>query len=204
MTQKYDLLYVPIDLPQSINKKEILESFSPKNNFHVWNFQKLTYSTGGKYGPNNLKEEYREIFPSLCQFIDQLPFTNLSNAKINLQTSATKMHVDFVKPQDGQRLLESITGNEPCGYRIVIKGRKDVIKIKNNDQIVTAMMPEDTDCYVINQSSCEHLVLEDPGRITVYVTGFMDKESHSNLISKSLDRFGDYAIWKTVDTKQER
>jgi hypothetical protein len=189
------LLYLPIDLPYTIDKEEIFSGFDPHSEFHVWNFEKLTEQVDGKYGRNYLKEKSKKRYPSLCKFIEQLPFDSLSNVKINIQTRATKAHIDFTEPENGAELFNNSKANEPCGYRIVIKGASDVLKIHRNDSIVTAIMPTNTHAYVINQSSGLHSVAEDPGRITVYTTGFINKEKHDILIEKSLKRFGNYAVY---------
>ena len=57
-------------------------------------------------------------------------------------------------------------------------------------------MPEETHAYAIDQSSGLHSVIDDPGRITVYTTGFINKDKHDKLIKKSLDKYRRYAIYK--------
>ena len=56
-------------------------------------------------------------------------------------------------------------------------------------------MPDDTHTYVINQSSGLHSVVDDPGRITVYTTGFINEDKHDNLLEASLNKYSKYAIW---------
>lgn len=190
-----NLLYLPIDLPIMINKDEIYDSFKPHSDFHVWKFMKLTEQVDGKYGRNHLKESSRINFPSLCNYIDTLPFDAISNVKINVQTQETAPHVDFTQPEQGKELWENSVNNEPCGYRIVIKGAPDVVKIHRGEEIVTTHLPDDTHTYVINQSSGLHSVVDDPGRITVYTTGFINEDKHDNLLEASLNKYSKYAIW---------
>ena len=54
------LLYLPIDLPYTIDKEEIFSGFDPHSEFHVWNFEKLTEQVDGKYGRNYLKEKSKK------------------------------------------------------------------------------------------------------------------------------------------------
>ena len=54
------LLYLPIDLPYTIDKEEIFSGFNPHSEFHVWNFEKLTEQVDGKYGRNYLKEKSKK------------------------------------------------------------------------------------------------------------------------------------------------
>ena len=191
-----ELKFLPIDLPLMIDKEEIYNGFEPDSEFHAWEFEKLTDTTDGKYGRNYIKDESRERFPTLCEYIDLLPYDAISNVKINCQRKPTVPHVDFTQPEKGQELWKNSVANEPCGYRIVIKGATDVLKIHTNDEIQTAYMPEETHAYAIDQSSGLHSVIDDPGRITVYTTGFINKDKHDKLIEKSLDKYRRYAIYK--------
>ena len=190
------LLFIPADLPQTIDKNEVLNNFKPKTDWGPWSFQKLTDKNDGKYGRNPLTDTARELFPTLCNFIDNLPFTDLSNAKINIQNKKTTLHIDFVSPEDGKELSENVTQNEPSGYRIIIRGDRHALKAHDGKELITAYVPPQTDCYILDQSGCSHLVEEDEQRVSVYVTGFIDKKKHEELLLRSLEKYSDYAIWR--------
>jgi len=189
------LLYTPIDFNLKLDSTEILENFNPGVDWNFWKFEKLTEDSNGKYGANEFKESSIERYPNLCKYINNLPFANISNVKINLQTQKAIPHIDFVSPEQGQDLFQNNIDNEPCGYRIIVKGKKDAVKIHTEAGVNTCKMPNDTDLYVIDSSSIKHSVEEDAGRVTVYITGFIDKDKHNQLIENSLTKYKDYAIY---------
>lgn len=190
------LMYLPADLPK-INKDEILENFKPGSNFYVWDFEKLTVDSGGKYGKNDFTDDAKNKYPNLIDYLGSLPFTAISNVKINMQTDQKpEMHIDFRTPEDGNELVENINDQEPCGYRFVVKGGRDKLLIRSGEEEKVAYLPEDTDCYLLNQSEGYHAVQEDYGRIIVYVTAFIDHEKHQDLLKRSLTKYGDYAIYE--------
>jgi hypothetical protein len=191
------LIFLPIHLENKIDKDEILKAFNPTAKFVVWKMEKLTTTENGTYGKNSYTEEAKTKYPNLLKFLEQLPFTHISNVKINLQTEVPPMHVDFTKPENGKELSENILGNEPSGYRIVIKGQKDSLIVHDGKQEVTALMPDDADCYVLDQSKGYHTVKHDPDRVIIYVTGFIDPVKHKKILEDSLERYRDFGIWKS-------
>ena len=189
------LYYTPIDFYNHLDKKEILENFNPAVDWNFWSFEKLTEDSNGKYGANKFKTSALENFPNLCSYILTLPFTDISNVKINFQKQEAVPHIDFVSPEQGQELYQNNLDNEPCGYRIVVKGKSDAVKLHIGDSTKTCRMPNDTSLYVIDSSTIKHSVDEDKDRITVYITGFIDKDKHKQLIENSLLKYKDYAIY---------
>ena len=186
--------YTPIDIGQSLNKSEILDNFTPHKGWNFWSFEKLTESKGGKYGKNNITEKAKNKYPKLCEYISHLPFTHISNVKINIQMEKVTPHIDFVTPKEGLDLYKNNLNNEPCGYRIVVKGKNDVLKLHINEEVKTCYMPADTDCYVINHTSGKHSIDEDTGRVIVYVSGFIDKDKHLDILNKSIKKYSEYII----------
>lgn len=189
-----NLLFLPISLNIMLDEKEIIEKFSPSRNFHVWNFEKLTESNS-KYGENNFTKEAQEKYPQIVELVKLLPFSSISNVKINYQTKETKYHIDFVNPEEGNDLYKNVVTQEPSGYRVILQGSKDVILIKNKNKIQIAKLPDDSNIYVIGQTNCLHKVVEDKNRITIYITGFLDKEKHQKIIQHSLKKYKKYAIF---------
>ena len=55
-------------------------------------------------------------------------------------------------------------------------------------------MPADTDCYVTNHTSGWHSVGEDKDRITIYISGFIDKDKHITLLNKSKQKYSEYIV----------
>ena len=188
------LLFLPIDLDLNIDKTEILNGLNPTGRFHVWDMEKLTTNESGKYGKNKFTESAYIKYPNLIKSIGKLPFTNISNVKINIQTTEPILHVDFVTPDDGQELAANIKGNEPSGYRILIKGGRNSLIVHDGQKECETLLPNDTDCYVLDQSSAMHTVKHDPGRVIVYITGFIDRDIHYKVLERSLKKYEKFAI----------
>lgn len=189
------LYYTPIDFNLQLDKEEILQNFNPSVDWNFWKFEKLTDNSNGKYGVNKFSDIALIRYPNLCKYISNLPFVNISNIKINIQKEAAIPHIDFVSPEQGQDLYQNNVNNEPCGYRILVNGKSDAVKIHKDGKVYTCNMPSDTDLYVIDSSSVEHSVDQDYERVTVYITGFIDKSKHNQLIDNSLKKYKDYAIY---------
>ena len=97
-------------------------------------------------------------------------------------------------PNEGIDLYKDSLNYEPCGYRIVVRGSNDALKLHINDEIKTCLMPDDTPTYVINHTSALHSVDRDEGRINVYVSGFIDREKHMNILDRSMNKYKKYIL----------
>lgn len=195
------LLYLPIDVDLELDRVEILSGVNPTGHFHVWDMEKLTTIENGKYGKNSYTESARIKYPNLLKSISKLPFTNISNVKINIQTKEPTLHVDFVSPSEGQDLAENIKGCEPSGYRILVKGNRDSLIVHNGEKACETFLPAEVDCYVLDQSSALHTVKHDPGRVIVYITGFIDKDKHLEILERSFKKYEKFAVHETSVTK---
>lgn len=131
------------------------------------------------------------------QILNQLPFTKITRLFYKTQKTAVGRHVD-VMPQMTMEENEynHILSNEPCGYRIVLNGSLDKLKIYNNNKCMTAVLPSIPICYLINSSKLYHSVEADLHRETIYIRGFLDADKHKLLIKKSLEKFKNYAIYE--------
>tara|TARA_Y200000002_G_C22560951_1_gene612438 strand:+ start:97 stop:684 length:588 start_codon:yes stop_codon:yes gene_type:complete len=186
--------YVPIDLSQSLDKDEIVNQFKPNTLWNYWSYELLSDTT--KY-------------PKLHDYIAQLPFKEICTIKINVQTKEVTPHIDFVVDtgdltadqrnyahiagKESLELYKNNVKNEPCGYRIVVKGKNDVLQLHQHKQL-TCYKPYDTDCYVINHTGAVHSVTNDIGRITIYISGFIDREKHLKLLKRSMNKYSEYVI----------
>ena len=186
--------FMPIDMNIVLDKQEVIDNFEKTTDYWYWSFEKLTHSKGGKYGKNDFTDKAKEKYPKLVEYISHLPFTHISNVKINIQMEKVTPHIDFVTPKEGLDLYKNNLNNEPCGYRIVVKGKNDVLKLHINEEVKTCYMPADTDCYVINHTSGKHSIDEDRGRVIVYVSGFIDKDKHLDILNKSIKKYSEYVI----------
>ena len=134
---------------------------------------------------------------SLKHIIDQLPFRQLTVCTHKIQKKVVGAHVDVFDTmifQEGE--LEHIKAHEPCGFRILLKGATDSLEIYNGKQWVTANVPNAPSCYVINSTDCKHRVKQDDLRETIYLRGIIDKNRHSELIRRSLEKYSNNAIYQ--------
>jgi hypothetical protein len=180
------LLYLPIDIEiESINfnrddslRKMPTHSFQPK----WWDSAILNFES---FERNNL-----------LPIIDQLPYDKITMAMHKFQTSPVEEHFDvYPQMKISTEELQDIRDNEPCGYRIVIKGRNDVLEVWNGKEWVCPILPKSPCCYLINTTSLKHRVKDDPGREIIYFRGLLNKEKHRDLINRSLNRYKDQAIY---------
>jgi hypothetical protein len=84
---------------------------------------------------------------------------------------------------------------------MVIQGTKSGdMAINNNDEIIVPEMPEDTDWYLISHTGTLHGTPENindiKDRYVLFVQGWIDKERHKELISKSIDKYKDFIVKK--------
>ena len=182
-----DLHFIPIDLPiVKIN----LEKVKYECNYSYWQFIRLL-NFKGKYAESNWTEYALQNFLDLKNYIEKyLPFDYLVNVKINMQNTEVLNHVDFTEPNANPFLYTNNKYNEPCGYRILIKGKSDKLFVKNK----RTLLPETTNIYCIGHTNTIHKVEEDIGRITIFVHGCINKYKHTNLLQKSYNKYKKYCI----------
>ena len=115
------ILYCPIDIPKV---PEIhLDGLQAKNFYH-WNFYAIT-TKKKQYGYNEILENFAEKNPEFVEWINYLPWSKIVNIKYNYQVSEVEPHIDFTSPNDNLKLYNNNFFNEPCGYRCVIKGKRE-------------------------------------------------------------------------------
>lgn len=137
---------------------------------------------------------------NLLSVVDQLPFQKISSIMHKFQNQPIGPHYDVYKKMNIDiNEMENILSNEPCGYRIVIKGRNDVLKIHDGSKWLTPILPSVPCCYLINSTKLRHMVNDDPGREILYFRGIVDKYRHQELINKSLIKYKEHAVYSTIE-----
>jgi hypothetical protein len=127
--------------------------------------------------------------------LNQLPFSKITTMTHKIQQKAVGKHVDVypsMKFAPGE--FEHIKANEPCGYRLVLKGKEDSLEIFDGSNWITAITPSVPCCYLLNSTVGHHRVKDDPNREIIYIRGFVNPERHKRLIEKSLEKYQDHAI----------
>lgn len=133
---------------------------------------------------------------NLDKILDQLPFNKITRISYKIQKSKVLGHTDVhsnMNLEEGE--WDHIIKNEPAGYRIVISGKTDRLKVLKGKEWVDAQLPEVPCCYLINSTTVRHMVLEDEHRELIYLRGFLNQEKHRQLIEKSLIKYKEYAVF---------
>jgi hypothetical protein len=171
------ILFLPIDIDLS------------KLNF----YQDASSKKAPKYGniwDGTFISKDHAITTGLNHILDQLPYTNITRLLFNPQIDKVPSHLD--KEPDSLYTTgeyNHIKDLEPCGYRIVLKGKKDSLSFYNGKQWVTTELPTIPCCYVLDSISAYHKVDSDPGREVIWIRGFVDPVKHQELINRSLLKY---------------
>lgn len=135
--------------------------------------------------------------PEIKNIVDQLPYSKITLIKYNTQAMDVPPHVDvqpnFLSDQEEYRHIKE---NEPSGYRIVLAGSIDKLEVFDGRQWRVAKLPSCPFAYVLNSTISLHRVVGEIGRKTLYFRGFLDKTKHRDLISKNLEKYKEYAIFR--------
>lgn len=185
------IIWCPIDLP----KCPIVPEIELTTQWHFWMFAKLTENQKTAYDVSFLKKEIVNDFPVLAEWFNLFPFKTIRNIKLNRQTLEVKPHIDFTKPELDRDLFLNNTENEPCGYRVLLKGkRKDKLYVLSNGKKIYCEMPDDTDVYVLGHTSTLHGVECDQDRLTFFLHLEIDPVKHKILLDRSKQKYKSYMI----------
>lgn len=188
-----NIIWMPIDLP-----KFPIKNFSVETDVHwkFWDFSKLTESDNkNTYAVSSFKQS---VDPALVEWFSLFPYKSIRNIKFNVQATDTVLpHIDFVSREKDPELFENNLHNEPCGYRILLRGsRTDSFYMKYKGQEIYSTMPDDTDVYVTRSTDIPHGVKDLPGRETIFTLFEIDEEKHRALIKRSYEKYKKYALLK--------
>jgi hypothetical protein len=185
------ILWCPIDLP----KCPIIPDLQPNIVWHFWEYAKLTLNNENPYAVTNFTDEVMQRYPELVEWFKLFPYKTIRNLKLNRQVSEVRKHIDFTRPELDVDLHKNNSENEPCGYRILLRGsRKNKLYVVHNDEKIYCDVPDDTDVYVLGHTSTLHGVDDDDDRWTIFTHFEIDSEKHKTLLEKSLTKYSNYAI----------
>ena len=190
-----NILWCPVDVP-----KFPIEHFKPSTNksWADWDYYKLTERTKTPYDISEFTENAKIQYSEVIKWIENFPYKNIRNVKFNIQKSFVTPHTDFDFPDKEPLLYKNNRENEPCGYRILINGkRENSLFVMDGDKKIYTRMPEDTDVYVLGHTSTTHGVDDEPGRETMFLHFEIDPTENLELLEKSYKKYKDYAILKS-------
>jgi len=190
-----NILWCPIDIPKFPSLSQPLIA---KSEWSSWKFKKLTNKKNTAYEITDFTTEAYEKIPELIDWVNLFPYKSIRNIKINFQIDSVPQHVDFTRADDDLELYKNNIHNEPCGYRVLISGkRSNSLYIEHKGKKVYPVLPEETDTYVLGHTNMPHGVEYEPGRNTMFMHFEIDATKHLEMLSRSYKKYKDYAI---VDT----
>jgi hypothetical protein len=130
------------------------------------------------------------------RILNQLPHTTRTRLFHKIQSRAVDSHID-VQPEmiyEGNE-YEYLKTIEPGGYRLVLKGNIDSLWVNDNKKWIQTRLPSVPCCYVINATAGYHKLNHDLNRETIYIRGYIDEDRHRELITRSLAKYQDYAVY---------
>lgn len=203
---KRELLWLPIDFPQfTLEQKTIFVDYYKKDYTGkiAGAFESQLFSlklSNERYSDSIFDESQRETHGFLFDFVTQyLPFDQLVNLKIHRQyRDTTGVHIDFANPNDNILLFENNKINDPCGYRMVVAGsRHGSLHVENSKgEKVYPTLPDTTDWYCIGSTNVKHAVEKlEVGRMIIFTHGWINANTHNEIINRSLEKYGEYAVW---------
>jgi|LauGreDrversion4_2_1035121.scaffolds.fasta_scaffold402920_2 hypothetical protein len=179
------LIFLPIDIDADILNFSETQEWS---SFDAHFFQPVYWSSS----------TINEDNPVLSNILKKLPFSRIQRILNKFQVSPVDSHIDVLPQMDlSTQDYKSIKDNEPCGYRILLKGRPDVLQFWTGETWETAKIPSVPCVYVNNSTTAFHRILDDPGRQVLYIRAYVDPIEHKQLIERSLEKYGHHAIYST-------
>ena len=186
-----NILWCPIDLP----KCPVMPVAAINFIWHFWEVSKLTLNHDNPYAITEFTTQAKELYPELIEWFNLFPYKNIRNIKLNHQIKPVSKHIDFTKPDLDPLLHENNRLNEPCGYRVFLKGkRKNRLYVMHNEEKIYCEIPDDTDVYVLGHTSTLHGVDDDEDRWTIFTHFEIDELKHKELLQKSLTKYAEYVI----------
>lgn len=173
------LLFLPVDIDISL-----LNNIQQKNIRYLPNWNPYW----------NVSEV--EITNEIKKFCQQLPINKISKIYCKTQEKLVDIHKDTNKELCDPVLYENLYNNEPAGFHIILKGNKNALSVFNGLKFVRTNMPETTNSYIMGITETLHKVDNDPGRLTIFIRGFIDAEKHKIFVNKNLEKYSDYAMYE--------
>jgi len=187
-----NLLFCPIDLEVpnfGIYELGVAAQKSPTQ-ARYWNVEYLcsnyVWRDSIDYPRQHLKE----------WLLSNVPFSQIEIVRLNEQIYAASPHVDHAPNRFSKEFVTNQLETEPSGYRLVLKGDLNALKIHYSGKIIDGSVSSVPGVYLINSMECVHQLLRDENRISVYLRGTVDQDKHNDLIKRSLEKYDKHAIWK--------
>lgn len=186
MSDIYDIAWCPIDISPFPYPYMDLDK---DRNWFGWHSRLLGEDTG------MIDSDVLAQYPLLENWIRQFPYTKIIRSRFSTQEGSIDPHLDITSQCKQPGMREMFEENEPCGYRILVRGRRHgTLYIMKDGEKIYPRLPDDTDVYVLRHTETMHGVEHEPGRATFYLQFWIESAAHYQLLSRSYDRYKQYAI----------
>ena len=193
-----NILFSPIDIPLDNSLTEFANNFQSEFEFANWDVMKLT-NDSTNYAVADFKEYFKDSHSNMLDyFYREFPFTEFINVKLHRAKSGklTRPHSDLVNPAVNPVLTRHLIENEPCGYRMILKGDSSklyIINSKGNKQYCS--FPENCNAFLIRHTDGIHGADADDNRLALFLSGIIDDKKHNRILARSLAKFKNYVIY---------
>ena len=189
------LLWCPIALPPFPYADMDFVEHTDQFDGYDWQCAKITLPNSEPHAATKLDPAALARWPLLEPWLGLLPIRTIRGIWLHCQIAAANPHYDFDQPHV-KALYDNNKINEPSGYRVFIKGRRQQgLYLLRNGVKTHVELPHDTDTHVLGATNCLHGVETEPGRKSMHIHLEIDDLRHQELLRTSLARYADYAIW---------
>lgn len=213
-----DVIFLPLDIPKIPRTDEMVSLFRGSEKY-VWWEQEILLGNQDPSIPLGYPADWNDNSPAFGPLIDHvsryLPFKWLTYVRLARARGKVGLHVDDnyeVPPFPHHKaitreLKEHHLANEPIGYRVILSGSRNTFyfcrdydpsyKTEPDQPKTYVTIPDDTDFFLIRNYQQPHGVdcdESDDTRVVGFFLGMVDPDKHSELIARSLNRYGEHAL----------
>lgn len=198
------MLFLPLDVPKIEIDKEVLIRYFDKYSVRTTKpyFKYLDYpwkialqkdaTIQGSDESNWIP--FIGALGNIKTVIDSLPFESIEMVYMFEQIIDVKHHIDYTKDPDYT--------TEPSSYRFTLLheyNKSFYVCDKDDGNRIFTSLPLETNCWVIRSRDHYHGAIKPPigyRKITLGISGKVNKEEHINLLKKSFNKYNKFAIFK--------
>jgi len=196
------ILFLPIDIPFDNSLIKYIDAHKYEFTFSTWNVMKLTKQTEN-YAVSDFNDHVKDKWNDIIIYLNNyFPYVEYINVKFHQSKKniATPAHIDLVHPEKNIEFKKHLQDNEPCGYRIFIKGDRSKFYIINSaEKKIHCSFPNDTNVFIIRHADGIHGSEPDNNRIVLFLSGLIDKDKHEEILKRSKEKYKDYIIYDEID-----
>lgn len=199
------LLYTPIYINSPKIDHDFLNAEFDKNcllhETKLWNFWNIRFKPynfynerwESRYDVDKVlpvwDENFKHKFSEAVEFLNKLPFKNITHINLLKQLKDIPPHIDYHKN-------EKQIQNQFCYKWLMVKGKDNSFFLEMKDKKIKFVNPPDEySCFVIPESYIKHGAIKtNEEKIIMSIFGDLDLQMHNELIQLSRTTFHDQII----------